>query len=626
MLLARQKSLTPLTKEDCKMQTRATILTFIVFVCLAGTVHANRPIERTEIVKILDQLTSRPKKTWLVSGTIQAIHEEFRSAKTTDPLEITSAIDREIEAYSKKPAKLELTEELRQMKREAIPFNVRYRLSNEYVMNSHVNVTFDGTRFYWEIAVDSRTDSVKPGAEISGNFYTEQFDLKWNQNRVFAWDGEKYTIYFRPGNSAIITAVPGNVNGPLTAGIIQWGYGRYSYGRLLQAQLSGTAVESDGLSEINLTITRDDREETFVLDPSKEYALKNYTSTSNNGSMAVQYYGDYQLVSGQWCPGVITIEQYDTTTAPPKLMASSLWDFMSISGVVPEESAFEVSFEYDALIEDFRFGSEPLQFRYSAPEAPSAKNVDVAELLRTRLQMAESSKLQELNCATVSLKYVCGELGITASWEDLSKIVNGSDKKTSLFEMKGFVDRLGLHSLAAKTDLATLKALGKEQTILHLPLENHYVVLGNIGDEYVRLIDLDNNNFYYRRSIEHFESMWDNIALIVSNRAALQNGKFTRIGDGLLSNIVGAANCQACNTKIQDPNELDCDPASGACGGTHTKILERWGCGSSSSGSCTEEDMPGSIKEACISDPNGDCIGDGVWKTIYNISACTKES
>jgi hypothetical protein len=239
------------------------------------------------------------------------------------------------------------------------------------------------------------------------------------------------------------------------------------------------------------------------------------------------------------------------------------------------------------------------------------------------LQTAESAKSQELNCATISLKYVCGKLGVIPSWEDLSQIVHGSDKKTSLFEMKGFVDRFGLNSLAAKTDLATLKALGNHQAILHLPMENHYVVLGNIGDDYVRLIDLENNNFYYRHSIEHFESTWDNTALIVSNMPVTDKGRFERLDDSQLNDIVGAANCQDCNVKIQDANDHPCTPSTSPCDGISEKFFERWGCDSSttSTDSCIETQMIGSLKELCLADPNENCVGGGRPRAL-SISAC----
>ena len=88
-------------------------------------------------------------------------------------------------------------------------------------MNSTDLVKFDGNRFYWEINVDSRSDSVKPGRDLADNFMTQQFDLGVNKRRIFAWDGEKYTTYFLPANNAIVDAggnSPHPVNGPLTAG------------------------------------------------------------------------------------------------------------------------------------------------------------------------------------------------------------------------------------------------------------------------------------------------------------------------------------------------------------------------------------------------------------------------
>ena len=59
------------------------------------------------------------------------------------------------------------------MKLDAIPFNVRYKLSNEWAMSSHVTVKYDNGRFYWEINVDSRSDSVKPDASLAGNYMTQ---------------------------------------------------------------------------------------------------------------------------------------------------------------------------------------------------------------------------------------------------------------------------------------------------------------------------------------------------------------------------------------------------------------------------------------------------------------------
>lgn len=606
------------------MKIKFIIATVVLLWLVSVDTLADRKLERIEILQVLKELTSQPRKAWIPAGTIEATREEYKAPQTTNSTEIDSRIDQAIAEYQNNPVKYENSQDLQEMRLDAIPFNVRYALSNEYTMTSKVAVKYDGNRFYWQIIVDSRVDSVKPGAELAANFYIEQFDLDWNQNRVFAWDGDKYVTYFRPGNSATITTVPSAVNGPLTAGIIPWGRGRYRFEQLSEALLSGMEVESDADAqlEIRLTVITDEMEEAFALIPSKDYAVRQYTATFNNGSMTVQNYGDYQWVGDRWCPRVIIIEKYDTATTVPKLMESDLWDFTSISNTAPEESEFHVDFEYDALIEDFRFGPKPMQFRYSPPEAPTVKNVDVAELLENRLEIVDSAKSCRQNCATFSLKYICGKLGIRTAWQDLSKIVNGSDKKTSLLEMKEFVEQLGLKSLAVKTDLETLGALADRQTILHLPTDNHYVVLGNIGNDYVRLIDLDKNDFYYRRGIEHFERMWDNTALIVGKNPITERGEFAIIDDNLLNDMVGAASCQDCNLKIQDANDSGPCVQTAWCGGAHSVVFERWACGSSTYPvSCSEVEMPGTKDEVCISDPNLDCVGDGEWVS-RDISAC----
>jgi hypothetical protein len=211
----------------------------VAILLFAGcSVLADRSLEREEILQIFQELTSQPRKTWISAGTIEARHTEYRASKTMDANEVNEQINQKIQKYQANPNKPERTESLQKMRLDAIPFNIRSRLSNEYTMSSTVTVKFDGERFYWEIDANSRTDSVQPGRELSDNFMTSHFDLEWNTKRIFAWDGEKYTTYSLPGNCATIDLVdttPHIVNGPLTAGVITWGYGYFTYERLSAA-------------------------------------------------------------------------------------------------------------------------------------------------------------------------------------------------------------------------------------------------------------------------------------------------------------------------------------------------------------------------------------------------------
>ena len=601
------------------MRTKNFVLAVLVF--FSGTALGDRILEKSEIMQIFENLTSLPQKTWIPSGTIYASHEEYRAPKITNPDEITYRINQKVQAYLESPTKPEPTERLQQKKLEAIPFNTRYRLSNEYTMNSNVIVKFDGTRFYWEIEVDTRLDSIKPPTELIDNYFTREFNLNWNQRRVFAWDGEKYTMYFRPGNHAIITDIPSGINGPLTAGLIPWGYAQYSINSLSSAKSSAIEVTSNEQPEIQLKVINGSNEEMFILDPTKKYAVKFYSLNVENTSMTVCNYSNYHLVGDNWCPDNIIIEKYDITTNPPRVMARDIWNFIAINKDIPGQESFNVEYDYDALVEDYRFDSSPLQFRYSSPLEPSARNIDLDELLQKRLENTYLSNSEEQNCATVSLKYVCTKLGLNQPWEKYSQLIHSERKITNMFEMKQFLRNLGLHSLAVKTDLGALRELDDGWIILHLPVKNHYVVLANIDDEYVRLIDLDQNNFYYRNTIEYFESIWDNVALVVNKGPILMKGNFAKINDSLLVDIMGAANCQSCTDKIQESRDFPCDSSGGDCG-SHDIVYERWSCESAASGSCFESGMIGSESENCEEDSESfDCVGEGDW-TSYYIQAC----
>ena len=206
------------------MARKTVALIAVLFLC--STALAGRQLERSEVLELFTTLTANPQKAWISTGTIQATRQEYRAPRTTDPTEINLRIAQEFNDYIANPNKSELTPELQQMKIQAIPFNVRYKLSNEYTMDSAVTVKVDGEKFHWQIDVDSRTDSVKPTADLAGNYMTEEFNLDWNEKRVFAWNGNSYVTYFRPGNHATIEPKRFAVNGPLTAGVITWGYSK----------------------------------------------------------------------------------------------------------------------------------------------------------------------------------------------------------------------------------------------------------------------------------------------------------------------------------------------------------------------------------------------------------------
>ena len=602
------------------MRTEKKYVLFILLL-LSTAAFADRALDRADVLEIFQTLTSHPRKTWIPSGEIHATHLEYRVAKTTDENVIINKIDQEKSAYLAKANKLELTEKLQQMRLEAIPFNVRYELSNEYTMNSDVVIRYDGTNFYWEINTRSREDSIKPPPELSGNDCIEKFDMAWNERRVFAWNGAKYVNYFRPGNHAVITDTPSGVNGPLTAGVIPWGYGRYSYKKLSVAEFSAVEVDSEGHKQIRLTVTSDDWEETFTLDPQKEYAITAYSKTLGDTATEFREYHNYQSVAGDWCPAEIVIDRFDTTTSPPTLAAYDLWSITSISGGEPGEGSFEVDYEYDAFIEDYRFGDEPLQFRYSPPEPPSLGKIDTDRLITQRLMIAAAEPGLSRNCGMAAMKYVAEELGSEFSLSQVAAPAGIGSQDVSLYALQQTAARLGLQSAAVKTDLETLKELQACQAILHLSAEQHYVVLGNMDDEYIRLIDLTSNQLFYRDSIDHFNTIWDGTSLLVDNKAIALNENLDRIDTSHSKKIVGA--CEQCNTTIQNSADFPCDSVGYTCG-SHIKYFKRKGCGDATSGTCSESSMSKGQMELCCDDPNDptSCVGDGEWSSLGSIDAC----
>ncbi len=599
--------------------------TLMILLAFNGIVLGDRILDKTEIEQIFKILTDQPQKTWINSGTIYANHEEYKSPQTTIEKDINEKIDKEVQAYINNPQKIELTEKSQKMKLDAIPFNIRYQLSNEYTMKSRVILKYDGDRFYWEIIVDSREDSVKPSQELLENYYAEEFNLSWNQHRLFAWDGSKYIKYYQSGNQAIINEKPGNVNGPLTAGIIFWGYDKYSYQNLMKANSSAIEVESNNQKEVHLFITNDERNEIYVLDPLKNYSVKYYSLKMQNGLLKECRYSNYRFILNRWLPNNIVIELYNENMTPHKLVSQDIWNFTSIDAKALVSEDFSVKFDYDTLIDDYRFGKNSFRFRYSPPEAPSSKAIDIYGLIKERLEMLHLSDQKVQNCATASLKYVCLQLGHDVSWKELSQLVNGAEKGTNMLNMQKFLNNSGLYALAVKTDLRKLECLNGYQIILYLQEYNHYVVYANIDKKYVRLIDLDQNNVYYRQSREAFNKKWNGIALIVDNRTINLDESFAKLKDNILCDINGASACQACNTKYQEAYETHCtEPYLGGCGGEHKIGYPIYKCGDSESGSCSEELAPESESALCIVDPNCNCSGNGEW-VINKIPACPHE-
>ncbi len=595
------------------MNTRSILLAGTLSFFLVTTASADRTLERAEILDIFEHLTSQPRTTWIPAGTIQATHQEYGAPKTLDPTTIRNEIQRALSEYTNSVDKRELTEELQKMKLEAIPFNVRYKLANEYRMTSRVTLRYDGERFYWEINVDSRQDSVRPDASLAGNFMTEQFDLKWNGRRISAWDGQKYTAYSASGGQAVVDAadrLPRAVNGPLTAGLIPWGHSRYAYGDLAAAQTSAKEVNLDDKTQIEMTITYADGAATGVtLDPSKAYAVTAATFDGGGSEVVTYTCSGYRLVEGSWVPSGVSIERRTRTTN--KLLKSENWALTSVSASVPAPSGFNVPLGLDTLVE------------YTSPLSAASSlyvyspTVDTDELLIQRLSYQATQGRRPQNCSTAALEYVASRLGRPVSDGALAPLV-GPGGQTNLLAMKQFAQSLGLYCRAVTTDLATLKDLAGVVAILHIPGQSHFVVLDHADEQYVWLVDLSNNNFYYRRNVDLFPLEWsEGTALLLSDRPI--SGRFTDIPGGISAAIAGST-AWTCTRLLQPFLVIYCRYLSGDCDGAFTVYFERWGCETAASGTCVNEVMVFHMASPCIWDPIYVCDITGTWYYWHGVA------
>jgi hypothetical protein len=580
----------------------------------AVTGHAERVLEREETLRLLRELTEQPRKTWIVAGTIEATHHEYAAARTTDPAVIRSEIDRAVEAYRSEPNKRELTEPLRKMKLNAIDFNVRYRLANEYTMTSKVVVKYDGERFYWEIVVDSRQDSVRPEAGLAGNFMTERFDPAWNGRRAFAWNGREYTTYSTSGRQAIVDAagkLPRAVHGPLTAGLIPWGYGTYTYSNLSTGAVAATEANIAGRTQIELSMTHADGTSTIaVLDPTKDYAVTRAALRSPADEVVNYTCSAYRPIGYYWVPSNIASEHRDGPTN--RLLRSEQWVITAGDGVRPEPDEFDVAYGFDTRVEYYSsLAVAPSIYLYS-------NLMDTHDLLAQRLAYVAAQGRQPQNCATVALQRVASHFGRSVPGDELARLVDPNGQ-TSLYDMRQWARSADLHCLAVRTDLATLRDLDTAQAILYFPGSRRLVVLDRVDDRYVWWIDLSSNRFYDRRDVERFGQEWsEGTALLLSDRPI--SGEFTEIPDDALEDLLGADGW-ACTLLLQEEDCEPCEPVDGACPNIFRYYWRRYGCEDAASGTCTETSLIRFQDSPCVTDPISGCSVTGTWE-YCSMQAC----
>jgi hypothetical protein len=567
------------------MKRKRMLTSFLLTVLCATLCLADRQLDRSEILQIFEQLTNEPRDTWITAGTIKGSHEEYRAAKITDETQIKAKISDNVRKYRTRLDKPEITEQMQKLRLDAVPFNTRYELSNEYTMSSTESVQYDGQRFKWEIDIQSRADSVRPGKDLEGNYMTDQFNTELNARRIFAWDGENYIMYTPVAEHALVDSageMPVAVNGPLTTGLIPWGHGYYSLENL--SSLNSTAFEKivDGRPEILLTLDNEDGSQiSFVLDPDLRYAVISCSITGRGNTSVFKYYSDFENVSSRWVPMSIVLEKYEADSQ--KLLARDIWS-MTVDANVPQDTLIE----YISPI-----NNRPLIYRYS-----SMADIDI--LLGEKLSLDAEEETCPQNCATVSMKYALEQLGIYTSDSQLAALVTEPDNSTTLYAMKNFAQSLGLNCRAVRTDIDTIKNMGDCRIILYLPGKKHFVALESVDSEYVRIVDLASRTFYYRTETSFFDMDWSTgVALVISNGTI--KGNLQDLDDNELNSIVGASG-YSCTKLLQEYNYILCQYVAGECFGYYTTFWPLYGCEAAPSGSCSTSWYIRLSKIACVED------------------------
>jgi hypothetical protein len=566
------------------MKIRNFVLVVILLFIAQDYAFAGGQLNRTEILQIFKTLTDQPKRTWIPSGTITATHYE-------------------------------------------------YKTSTGYMTESTVTVKYDGERFYWEINIDSRAKQAEPEPGQVSQLSLKTLELRWNKQRVFTWDGERHTMYFKLGNYAVVregpSDIPVGVSGPLSAGIVPWGHGFYTLENLSAAESS---ADVDGQGHVHLTVNREDGlRMVFVLDPAKDYALLSYSIYYQSGASIIKDYDDYESVLGKWIPTTIIIRRYNNSKPSSELATFDHWDLTSISPIPPQSDSFRAPYETDTQVEFYSpISKKPFWYRYYS-------EVDTESLLQKKLEIeiASTEGAPSRNCATVAMKQVLERLGKSVTDQQLDRLVNKPKKSTNLYALRQFARDLGLHCRAVKTNLRALKNLKNCQAILHMPRANHYVVFEYIDDKYVWVIDLDSHEFFYRTRLKDFGRKWSaGTALLISDKPLDADPNNTPINDSELHKIIGSTEGGipnfSCTDLIQDRDPITCPPLIGHCAGKYHHFVDRCGCKQDPNGTgCTWQQLPGVYSQQCIEDPDwpgGDeCIGADYYD-VQLIRACKPEN
>ncbi len=548
-------------------------------VLLVTGARADLFMDPNGIDALLRQLTETPRRQWLPQGMIQARHLEYHG------------------------------------------FENKVKESTE-------TVYYDGLKTRLDIMLE---DSQSTETTFTGSSRRQaDQDFKLNQNRTFLWNGQQAVQYYKSADYAIVTtgadAAVEAPCGPMTAGIIPWGHGDFTFLVLKSQSPKVYQQYSDNqlryiLKYTNPT-TSPDINITFVLDPSKANAVLSYT-IENEMACLRQTYQDYLQVDGQWIPAKVLIERFDKRSGSARLLSYEDWQFDVIDASSPAEDIFAIEYQNGTTVE-LHPGGDIETFLYDASD-----RVDIAAILADKINLLSTDQ-NTVNCATAAIDHIAKRFSKQLQKETLAGVITEDTRKTTLYDMKRTFEEAGLNCMAITTDLETLDKIDNCATILHLALTNHYVILDHVEPDGAWIIDLTNRQFFIKRNIDDLLTEWHSgTALLISDEPITPplDVTFDYLNTDDMTEILGGSfGTYSCTNLIQERLRVPCDDAIGGflCIGAYYVFEARKGCAEDPDGGiCAGRKMPSYRYSQCLNDPEtqGACKITGTWTNRY-IRAC----
>jgi hypothetical protein len=602
-----------------KMHGMKMVIIVAAVTQVALAAELEKALTTTDTAALLSELTGQPQETWIRTGTIRATHVEYRAPKTTDKALVESQVQQRVDAYQGNGCKPQVAPRLQKMMADAIPFNVRSELLNEYTMTSTEVVRYDGDRFYWEIVVQSRSDSMQPDDSLADNDMVERFRPEWNGTRIFSWDGSRYVKYNLPINRAVVDTagrIPRAVNGPLTAGIISWGQGLLTAENVRMAKSSAVTREVEGRSHVHLTLQWPAGTQfECVLDKGRGLAPISATIFGPSHTVNTKF-SDHKLVGSRWVPTDIREEQHDRMD--DRLLAYDQWTLEAIDAAAPSARDFAPQYQPGAVIQYTNPGQGPKVF---LPEHSSL--VDTEAALAERMAVACTQGTLPQNCATASLGYVARQLGKPIAAKRLARSVDAKGR-TSVSALQELAAERGLYSRAIKTDLTGLQGLLPCQTLLYLPNTHHFVVLAGVEGRSIWLVDLTRSRFIYHAPAEAFaEKEWTSgMALLVSSKPIGKGPGRLDVPESVQQALMGGDWGYLCTYLLQYEHWTNCARVGSLCVGYFRYYWELYGCEEAPGYECLDESLEYEMHSPCVINPLAldKCAVTGQWYSNYMLA------